>query len=161
MTLARWRILSREYSRVFRSGSDTVIESTKRLLEALHGVLLISGAHQVPNGEDWKAAFQGKVRDLIVQCMAIKRAICEDNVSSGFQIICFSSANAFSGVCMENMDNCGRGEQHEIKDGVPVLCTTELGLRRCEQMADNLESEGNAHVFTLTKAKVVLHPVSL
>lgn len=84
--------------------------------------------------------------------MRVQRAIGEDVASADFQIICPHAGAAFVAESMEDVDDGGRKKGSKQAKGDAVVCTTELGLRRCEK------GEGGAgiRVATLLKAKVVL-----
>ena len=152
---ARWRVLSRRCTKELATPCDIVAEATEHLLDSLHCVLRISGAGGIGDSKSWGMAFADRARDIAVQCMAVQKAIGEDVASSDFQLICPSSNELYDTAIMEDIDNCGHNKRLTPKDGggLPVLCTIELGLRRCEKV----EAEGGEiQVATMMKAKVAL-----
>lgn len=101
-------------------------------------------------------AFANKARDIVVQCMAVQKAIGEDVASSDFQLICPSANATFNAAGMQNMDDRSREKQPRDYNGLPVLCTTEIGLCRREKMEIEGSKVGRIQAITVIKAKVVL-----
>ena len=133
---ARWRVLSRRCTKELATPCDIVAEATEHLLDSLHCVLRISGAGGIGDSKSWGMAFADRARDIAVLCMAVQKAIGEDVASSDFQLICPSSSELYDTAIMEDIESCGRNKRPTPKDGgsLPVLCTIELGLRRCEKV---------------------------
>ncbi|EKM51018.1 uncharacterized protein PHACADRAFT_32061 [Phanerochaete carnosa HHB-10118-sp] len=105
---AHWRVLSRRYAKQLTVPTDIVADATAHLLDCLHGVLRLSGARGVGNSRAWGAAYADRARDIVVQCMAIQKAIGEDVASSDFQLICPSANVAFDAASMQDVDDCSR-----------------------------------------------------
>ncbi|GJE90678.1 hypothetical protein PsYK624_068220 [Phanerochaete sordida] len=150
---ARWRVLSRRCAKeLARPPADVVAEAAAHLLESLHCVLRLSGARALGTRKSWGAAFADKARDIVVQSLAVQKAIGEDVASADFQLICPSAAGAalFDESSMEDLNARKRDKLRKSRDSSLVLCTTDIGLRRCEKV------EGQVNVAVVAKAKVIL-----
>lgn len=130
-------------------------EATDRLIHSLGKVLIISGARDVDRTDGWGASYKQKVRDIVEQSMAIHKAVGEDISSSDLVIICPSGSSTFSTDAMEDVDDCGRNRTQKTERKRLVLCTTELGLGRREQVAGE-KGKSEVHSAVLMKAKVAL-----
>lgn len=159
---ARWRGLVRRSVRRLGNGHDTTSYLIDQTMVTLADVLRISGAKDIVFLAEGVDRYRDKVRDLVLQSSEIQRAIGEEVSSSDFQVICPPFSGEFCADSMENVDDCGRGKSRISDDGRVLLCCTELGLRRCENVAGRDggrgEGEGEGEIIstTLIKAKVAL-----
>jgi hypothetical protein len=120
--------------------------------------LFISGA-RVPVGiTNGASVLREKVSDIVTESIKVQKAIGEDIASSDFQIICPRANELFHSDSMEDIDDCGR-KRRKVVAAVPILCTTALGLRRREKLANEDGKEGEIRTMTLLKAKVALQGV--
>ena len=130
-------------------------EAADHLMHALGKVLVISGAVDIDREDTWGTGYKQKVRDIVEQSMAIHKAVGEDISSSDLEIICPYFSTIFSPAAMQDVDDCGRNREQKTDRKRVVMCTTELGLGKCEQIA---EEKGKSEVrrVVLMKAKVAL-----
>lgn len=152
---ARWRVLSRRYVKLLGTGHDAASNAMEQLLGAFRNILLICGAREALPTTNW-AGIKEKVEEIIAESLRIQKAIGEDIASSDFQVICPHANTPFAAECMEDVDDCARTRGKKTLGGTPILCTTELGLRRCEKLAEEKGRPVHVHAVTLMKAKVAL-----
>ncbi|EKM51024.1 uncharacterized protein PHACADRAFT_262965 [Phanerochaete carnosa HHB-10118-sp] len=150
---SRWRVLTRRYARNSDT-SDILPRLSDQLLEAFKNVVLIAGVRMMAPSLQWTSV-QEKMKDIIVESMVVQKAIGEDIAFSDFEVICPESNTQFNADTMEDADDCGCRRRKSVAEGMPVLCTTELGLRRREKVGDQGGRSGIKHT-TVMKAKVAL-----
>ncbi|THG93265.1 hypothetical protein EW026_g7930 [Hermanssonia centrifuga] len=162
---AKWRSLTRRsLTRVnTNSLSDLTGSLTTEILQRITDVLIISKVDGDYQGvhRSFVQDFEDKVRNVVDLSQSTSKAIGEDVISTDFQIIAPYCGDPFIADSMENEYGGGRGEkgsggQSEMTDSF-VLCTTQLGLRRCEK-SKIVQTEGEDEVKTivLLKTKVAL-----
>lgn len=146
--------MSRRYARQLAGGWDTTSSGTEKLFGAFKDILIVSGAQESASSVNW-LGIHDKVKSIIVDSIKLQKAIGEDIASTDFQIIRPHANAPFSVDFMEDVEDCRKTRQSKVAEGATVLCTTELGLSRCEKMA---QEGGNARIkfATLLKAKVAL-----
>lgn len=137
-------------------GHDAPRHFTDQTMTVLGHILCVSGAKTAANSVTSGDRYRDKVQDLVLQSLEVQRAIGEEVSSSDFQVICPPFNDEFCADSMENIDDCGRGKSRMSDNGRLVLCCTELGLRRCENVAGRDDGEGEIVSTTLIKAKVAL-----
>ncbi|GJE90680.1 hypothetical protein PsYK624_068240 [Phanerochaete sordida] len=151
---ARWRILSRRYAGRLGREVDVVTSGTTKLVDTFKIILVISGAQDFISTIDWPGVYS-KANSIIASSVKVQRVVGEDIASADFQIICPFESDPFDLECMADVEECARGERGRPAKLNVVICTSELGLRRCEKV----DGEGSGvKSTTLLKAKVVLPP---
>ena len=154
---ARWRVLTRKYTEQIDEGRCAVVDAAGQLLRAFVDVLLLAGAHNLEGAVALENSMKDKVKDIIVESMKVQKAIGEGVASADFQVICPAANASFTDELMDDVDDCGRGKKGKrILDGTPIMCTTEVGLRRWEKVTRDYGKADQIHAVTLLKAKVAL-----
>lgn len=138
---------------------DGVDKSTNHILSLFKNVLVVSGALGVEESACWEGILREKVVDFVTEGIKLQQAIGEDITSCDFQIICPDANTAFAAASMEDVEDCGRRKRQETVKGTPIMCTTEMGLRKCEKLTGEGGKPDSVRNVILIKAKVALQTV--
>lgn len=141
---AKWKALTKQHSvHLCLRGEDLQI----RLLRIAACTLRSAGGY-LGGMDDGLLIKMGEIIKLTIQ---LRSYIGEDATSSEFTVIHPVPGAVFTKDVMDDT-NAVRGKD---STGV-VLCTTELGLMRCEQMRKSRDDVGSISTTVLKKAIVVL-----
>lgn len=131
---------------------DHVPTASEQLLHLLKQVILISGGVAGTSESDKENL--KKVREIVEQCFDVQRVIREDVASTDFEILYSPPGTPYSAALMDDIDDDGRGRTKKPTEGTPILCTSDLGLKRREKLDDS--ANGKIESFVMLKTKVML-----
>ncbi|KAI0941757.1 hypothetical protein AcW1_003558 [Taiwanofungus camphoratus] len=147
----RWRALTRQYSKQrLYNGRDLTMGFTNQLAERLSDILVVAGANM--DAEQMRQTALQNLEAIIRQALRLQQIIGEEITSRDFEIFLVRIDDVFDFAQMEDVYNTEELRDDNV-DQIHVLCTAELGLRRCEKAGDD---EDGFRLMTLVKPKVVL-----
>ena len=158
---ARWRSLTKRYlNHVSEQQATTNLRTFKDYLATgLVDILVIAG---VPLSNEMISSrvhenFGERILSIVSRTLELRKVVGVDITDSEFEILRPHYGGHFHREFMENIEETGSGRRTaKSQDGQPVLCTTEMGLRRHEKKV----GEGNGGFIeesVLIKPKVALY----
>ncbi|KAI0338759.1 hypothetical protein BDW22DRAFT_1487442 [Trametopsis cervina] len=136
---ARWRTLTTQYSDDLVKGGrlpSYFAESLQRsIIQDLANILLLAGTpwSRAVIVNKVRSDFGERISAIVKSIFALRWMIREEVKSSDFVIIHARHDAKFHCDSLENVDQGRDKSDEKASDGSPVLCTTELGLRRLEK----------------------------
>lgn len=123
---------------------------------ALSGVAASGTIEDLENNVD--EVFGEKVAGIIRGALGVRKIVGEEISTTEFEVLCPRHGQPLVASMMENVDDTGgKGQVNMSSDeGVSIMCTTDLGLRRHGKKATIGDGEEEWEESVLLKAKVVL-----
>ncbi|THG96742.1 hypothetical protein EW026_g5139 [Hermanssonia centrifuga] len=161
---AKWRSLTRRYLRHMNPKKEAAPSIEADILGQIRDILVTSGvcgdAQSIHRSVS--RTFGAKIKDIVNRSGGVSKAIAEDVASAYLQVIAPHSGVIFSSDCMEDEYGESRGDAREQSNDkeTRTLCTTQLGLRRCEtQNTSTGKGDNEFNTVVLLKSKVALESI--
>ncbi|KAH9933545.1 hypothetical protein B0H21DRAFT_699487 [Amylocystis lapponica] len=152
----RWRALTRQYSKQrLYAGRDLAAGFAHQLADRVADLLLIAGSSV--SAEQLRETSGESLEQIVRLALDLQRAIGEEIVGCDYEVVLARVDDVFDPQQMADVYSAGLDESAPAADKsaeLHVLCTVELGVRRCEKADESVPDE--TRKITLLRPKVVL-----
>ncbi|KAI0690377.1 hypothetical protein BC835DRAFT_1281177 [Cytidiella melzeri] len=158
---ARWRTLTKRHLTLLADGIDRYIPALCGVLfRGLLDILVTSGVPMAVGAieEKARATFGDEFATIARQVLELQKVIGQDVTSSEFQVLCSKHDDQFLAEFMQDIDDGGARakEDTRTREGLPIMCTTELGLQRRGKRAGVKGEKDVEERSVMLKAKVAM-----
>ena len=157
----RWRVLTRQYVKHLEDQDRMARYVREDMIESISAILWTAGESRCDFPQlccGIEEDFGEKLGALVAACTALAKALGEDIIASDIRLFCpFFDDKYLKGI-MDDASEGGRAKPSKaqpLAHTPPVLCTTELGLQRCEKVVGDGGVQESSRIMML-KPQVLL-----